>query len=87
MLLINTLSKIQAYNIKQFAQTIHNNIKLLQMPHTKNPDSPFVTVSIGISSYNSESSANFDELYNNADKALYLAKNSGRNRTCIFEDQ
>ena len=40
-----------------------------------------LSVSIGISSYQ-QSDSNFDQIFSRADKALYQAKNSGRNRVC-----
>lgn len=40
-----------------------------------------VTISIGVSQ-NRESDSGFDEIYERADKALYQAKNDGRDRVC-----
>jgi len=40
-----------------------------------------LSVSIGVSSYQ-VSDAEFDALFSRADKALYQAKNSGRNQVC-----
>lgn len=45
-----------------------------------------VTISIGIESVLADdSNTSVDKLINNADIALYKAKNSGRNRICIYE--
>ena len=41
------------------------------------------TLSIGVAIYNGKEEVTFDELYENADKALYLAKNSGKSQ-CKF---
>lgn len=41
------------------------------------------TLSIGVAVYNGKEEITFDELYENADKALYLAKNSGKSQ-CKF---
>ncbi len=41
-----------------------------------------ITISIGVSSADSQTS--FDELFNQADSALYHAKESGRNQTVIY---
>lgn len=52
--------------------------KLVFMEH-----GPSVTVSIGISSF-PEDAQNVDELIERADKALYRAKTTGRNRTVVY---
>jgi diguanylate cyclase (GGDEF)-like protein len=42
------------------------------------------TVSLGVATF-TESGTNIDMLLNQADQALYQAKNTGRNRTCIYQ--
>lgn len=44
-----------------------------------------MTVSIGVSTY-SEDAKEVLTIFSNADSALYEAKNSGRNRVCVFEE-
>lgn len=51
---------------------------------SENP--PKITCSLGISSYPLHGN-NIDKLIQSADKALYKAKNSGRNRTCVFGEE
>ena len=41
------------------------------------------TVSLGVSEFNSKNDLNIEASINRADKALYKAKESGRNRVCI----
>ncbi len=43
-----------------------------------------VTISMGIASF-PDRAKTVDELIDNADKALYTAKDSGRNRVCVYE--
>ena len=45
-----------------------------------------VTISIGISCMRDTKARDFDDLIKQADQALYLAKNTGRNRTCIYKE-
>lgn len=42
-----------------------------------------ITVSIGVTTYN-DTTKEIDQLYDNADQALYAAKKSGRNRVCFY---
>ena len=44
-----------------------------------------VTVSIGIGLYNSNRHDSVDQLISDADNALYRAKESGRNKTVIYD--
>ena len=44
-----------------------------------------VTLSIGISTLCGAGNINVDTLISQADKALYEAKRSGRNRVCVFK--
>ncbi|MEC4727486.1 diguanylate cyclase [Shewanella sp. D64] len=62
------------------------NIELLALPHESSPTSEFVTVSVGVTSIFPDKDSDMLEFTVQADKALYQAKNSGRNRVCIFND-
>lgn len=44
-----------------------------------------VTISLGISEVNNENDIDIEDSINRADKVLYQAKNSGRNRVCISQ--
>ena len=71
-------------NLKQISQSIHNAIDKLAIEHNKSNTEKHITVSIGLASMNSSTNETFGDLYNKTDKALYLAKQSGRNKTSIF---
>ena len=58
-------------------------IKALKIPHEKSAISPYVTLSIGIYIEKCGASHDPQELYNQADKSLYTAKENGRNCTII----
>lgn len=45
-----------------------------------------VTVSIGLAMLNEDTTLTFDALLDNADHAMYEAKQSGRNRVCVYQE-
>jgi PleD family two-component response regulator len=59
------------------AEDIRNSVALV---HLGNPSLPSLTVSIGVTSTIPSRTASFDQAFNVADRALYLAKSGGRNR-------
>ncbi len=66
----------------QVANRAKRKILELKIPHKLSPISPFITVSIGISTMIPKDK-NFEEIIKKADKALYLAKKKGRNKICL----
>jgi diguanylate cyclase (GGDEF)-like protein len=48
--------------------------------------SPMITISCGVSYWNAEEDRNFIKLFSRADKALYVAKNEGKNQVIIQEE-
>ena len=63
------------------AQQIQQRIALLDIPHSTSKVAPIVTVSIGIATITPSSHLQPQQLFEQADKALYRAKSKGRN--CI----
>lgn len=62
----------------QVASKVHESIRTIDLGTTSHPFS--VTVSIGISSTSARVYGHWQELIDDADKGLYLAKNSGKDR-------
>lgn len=57
----------------------------LNIAHPENPPSLRVTLSMGIASFTPPEALSTSELVTQADRALYHAKHSGRNRICYFQ--
>jgi diguanylate cyclase (GGDEF)-like protein/PAS domain S-box-containing protein len=69
----------------RLANRIQQEVNLLALPHPKSSVSQYVTISIGICFFDGknaqiDSDYDLEKLYQLADKALYQAKNTGRNR-------
>jgi diguanylate cyclase (GGDEF)-like protein len=69
------------------AERIRTSIQELKIPHTGNADLGVVTISLGIASRVPGQKAPATQLLNEADKALYKAKVSGRNRVVAAEHE
>ncbi|GGP45393.1 hypothetical protein GCM10009347_11070 [Shewanella algicola] len=69
----------------QIAKHIHNDIANSELKHQCSKVSEFVTVSIGIAGVIPSGTSSVGELMEMADKALYVAKQNGRNRIEINE--
>ena len=67
------------------AERIRSGIVDLAIPHVKNGDFSTITCSCGVSSCFPDDSLSREVLIQKADKALYQAKESGRNRVCREE--
>ncbi len=72
-----------AYNL---AEICRKAIENLQIPHSSSAISKFVTISIGVCICTPDQNTNSISFIINVDKALYRAKNSGRNRVCTDND-
>lgn len=75
------IQNITPKEILEIALKIRKSIESLEITHAYCGISKYVTVSIGISTTIPKLNYRFNDLYEEADKALYLAKKNGRN--CI----
>jgi len=65
----------------ELAEQVRQAVFSLGMTHP-NPEKTYVTISIGLSTTIPDESLNASTLFKSADKALYTAKDQGRNRVC-----
>lgn len=63
--------------LQRIASAMVENIQEIRLPDGKN-----ISCSLGIARYHGQKT--FDDFYHESDKALYLAKNSGRNRYSFY---
>lgn len=77
------LPDTDAKNASVIAKKIINSLKESAIEHNKSPVSEFITVSVGISSCIPKEADDPKSLFKTADKALYLAKNSGRSQFVV----
>jgi diguanylate cyclase (GGDEF)-like protein len=69
---------------RALSDKIRKGLEALNLLHAKSPTSSKLTVSIGVATWSSLSDGGATELIAQADKALYTAKNRGRDRTCVY---
>lgn len=65
---------------KQLAEKIRHNILEAKIPHRENPNGTIITLSLGVASLIPDETKRETDLIAQADRALYRAKNQGRNR-------
>jgi diguanylate cyclase (GGDEF)-like protein len=77
------------HSAKQFAEELRSKIEQLQIFNVASECSDVVTVSFGVAELSElmEGELSYETLIQKADKALYKAKESGRNRVEIFEGE
>jgi len=71
----------------KIADSIRQAVYDLGIPHEDRPDSAVdrVTVSVGVAIETASSGITPEQIVSRADQALYAAKNSGRNRVCLYQ--
>ena len=62
-------------------------VENLAIEHTHSKAAKYVTLSIGVATLCPEDESSEAQLLENADKALYLAKEHGRNQYCVYRDE
>ncbi|MGK5026444.1 diguanylate cyclase [Janthinobacterium sp. RB2R34] len=73
-------SETEAENAMDLAETIRAHIEGLHLPHPQSPTSAWITVSIGVATIRPHQLDTRETLFVAADRALYVAKEEGRNR-------
>lgn len=68
---------------QEVAKKVQQAIRSLKLPHNRSKTSPFVTISMGMSSQIPEQDQALEDLIRFTDKALYTAKAQGRDRIII----
>jgi len=66
------------------AEKVMKALAALAVEHGSSPTAPVVTVSMGIATWSMVLAGGAAELFAQADKALYAAKHSGRQRACVY---
>ena len=68
------------------AEKIRANVQAMGIEHQKSLPLQLVTISLGIATISDGMETTHEELVNQADQALYLAKEKGRNRVEVFSN-
>ena len=64
----------------EFAKTLVQDVENMKIPHPMSEHSKYVTISVGMATAVPDEHNSQTQLLDEADKALYMAKHSGRNR-------
>jgi len=82
------LPRAEEHRALEVAEEIRRRIAAMQIPHARSKVSEFVSLSLGVATnsqkeVSSMSSTSLEKLVATADKALYQAKQQGRDRTLV----
>jgi diguanylate cyclase (GGDEF)-like protein len=72
--------------VRLLADRIRARIESLRIEHRSSPVAPWLTVSLGVATVRPDSTGRPEELVSLADRALYAAKQAGRNRVIGAEE-
>ncbi|MCS7460189.1 sensor domain-containing diguanylate cyclase [Paenibacillus doosanensis] len=67
------------------AEQLGEHVEELQIPHSRSESSPYITISSGTATMIPSQDVDPKELFLRADKALYQAKQDGRNRVRLYQ--
>ncbi|MBT3203375.1 MAG: diguanylate cyclase [Gammaproteobacteria bacterium] len=70
-------------DIATLTEKCRKNIEQLKIPHKDSKVSEFVTISIGVNTIIPDNKSDITNFIENADLALYRAKETGRNKFCL----
>ncbi len=73
---------VDADEAQQLAELMRQSVANLGLPHADSTAAPYVTVSVGVATQVPDEQHTAARLVEAADRALYQAKESGRNRVC-----
>jgi diguanylate cyclase (GGDEF)-like protein len=79
------LADTDATHAIEFAELVRLAVAALNLPHPASPTAPFLTVSVGVATANMSGCFTPEALVADADRALYAAKKTGRNRVCVTQ--
>ncbi len=81
------LPNVDAAKAMKIAQKIAVNVNKLHVAHEKSVVNDYVTISLGVHNLIPTAESSPELLIALADKALYQAKEQGRNRACLYFDE
>ncbi|PIF04785.1 MAG: hypothetical protein CSA86_00535 [Arcobacter sp.] len=81
------LSNTDIQGSKTVASSFVQAVRTLEIPHKFSQCSPFVTISVGIKTFDKEETKKEMDILEKADKALYAAKKSGKNTFVHYDEE
>ncbi|NOQ13595.1 MAG: diguanylate cyclase [Methyloprofundus sp.] len=73
-------------NAEFVAEKCRQAIEQLKIPHDFSNVENVISISVGLFTYHPENGSTPGFIFDRADKALYKAKMSGKNKVCVFKD-